>query len=118
MFHSAGALDDASIGTMTWDQVTTLLAAKVDGALLLDLPQLGFDRADALPGERHLRQLRDRRVVQAGARLDEDGVAGDRSLHTHAIRERPRDSRADLFVILVAKQAALAAMRVEPGHTN
>jgi acyl transferase domain-containing protein/NADPH:quinone reductase-like Zn-dependent oxidoreductase/SAM-dependent methyltransferase len=36
VFHSAGALDDASIGTMTWEQVTNVLAAKVDGALLLD----------------------------------------------------------------------------------
>ncbi|MDO9173740.1 MAG: SDR family NAD(P)-dependent oxidoreductase, partial [Actinomycetota bacterium] len=36
VFHSAGALDDATIGTMTWEQVTNVLAAKVDGALLLD----------------------------------------------------------------------------------
>ncbi len=36
VFHSAGALDDAALGTMSWEQVTNVLAAKVDGALLLD----------------------------------------------------------------------------------
>ncbi|MDP1792586.1 MAG: SDR family NAD(P)-dependent oxidoreductase [Acidimicrobiales bacterium] len=36
VFHSAGALDDAAIGQMSWEQVTSVLAAKADGALLLD----------------------------------------------------------------------------------
>jgi aryl carrier-like protein len=36
VFHCAGALDDATIGQLSWDQVAAVLAAKVDGALLLD----------------------------------------------------------------------------------
>ena len=36
VFHCAGSLDDATIGQLTWDQVAAVLAAKVDGALLLD----------------------------------------------------------------------------------
>lgn len=36
VFHCAGALDPAPVGRMTWSQVAAVLAAKADGASLLD----------------------------------------------------------------------------------
>ena len=80
-------------------------------------PQVFHRDQAVVVGHRH-HQVELARVAGRVARAHEHRVRRERSLRVDALGARRSDRRRDEAKLLVAEQAALAGMRIEPSHCN